>query len=249
MKKLLMVFVWSVAAAYALEPGKHYDFLQKNGQNVLGAELVAESATEYTVRLKYVPKPIKLNKENLAEAPTLSKVQPTAAVKLKLRGDFVVHGAAGFSYLTLGPLGKIFRTGYEARIGIDWQLFDKPVYRLRAVSAIATFASYLAAPRRIQLGSAFIGPKFLIWRFEALDAALFASPLIGISYADLKGYTFTSSYATLSAMGIISFEKRWKNLAFAAQLFANSLFDSSLNFASSGISLAVQYPLGQAAPY
>lgn len=249
MKKYLIAFALSVAAAHSLEPGKNYDFFQKSGQNVLGAELIEENATEYTVRLKYSPKPIKLTKENLAEAPALSKVQPAAQFKLELKRDVVLHGGAGFSYLTIGTVGRIFRYGYEARLGADWQLFDKPPYRIRAVSVIASFAGYQSTPRHIQLVSAFIGPKFLLWNSESLDAALFVSPFIGISYADLKGYTFTSSYATLSAMLIVSFEKRWRNLAFAGQLYANSLFDSSQNFAASGISLAVRYPLGQAAAF
>ncbi len=250
MKKILLVCAISVAALHGLEPGKHYDFLQKNGQNVLGAELIAETDTEYVVRLKYVPKPIKLTKQNLSENPLLSKIQPPpASPKLQLRGNFVLNTSVGFSYLTMGQLSSIFRSGYEARIGADWQLFDKPFYRLRAISLLTTFARYQSAPRRIQLMSAYVGPKILVWRFETIDAALFASPLIGLSYADLTGYTFTSSYATLAAVGLLSFEKRWKHFAFAAQFYVNSLFDSSLNFESTGISLAAQYPLGSAAPF
>lgn len=250
MKKILLVCALSVARLYALEPGRHYDFLQKNGQNVLGAELIAETETEYVVRLKYVPKPIKLTKHNLIENPLLSKIQPPPPEpKLHLRANFVLNTSVGFSYATLGQLSSIFRTGYEARIGADCQLFDKPLYRLRAISVLTTFARFQNAPRRIQLMSAYIGPKILVWRFETIDAALFATPMIGASYADLTGYTFASSYATLAATGLVSFEKRWKNFAFAAQLYVNSLFDSSLSFESTGISLAAQYPLGNASPF
>jgi hypothetical protein len=250
MKRALLVCTLSFTGAYALEPGKHYDFLQKNGQNVLGAELIAETDTEYVVRLKYVPKPIKLTKQNLSENPLLSKIHPPPAEpKLQLRTNFVLNTSVGFSYLTMGQLSSIFRTGYEARIGADWQLLDKPFYRLRAISVLTTFARYQSIPRRIQLMSAYTGPKILVWRFESIDAALFASPLIGISYANLTGYTFASDYATLAAVGIVSFEKHWNRFGFAAQVFVNSLFDSSLNFESTGISLAAQYLLGNAAPF
>lgn len=238
------------ASLWALEPGKNYDFYQKNGQNVLGAELISETDAEYIVRLKYVPKPLKITRTNLVEAPALSKTQPVPREPaLKITRDFVLNTSFGFSYLTIGGLASTFRSGYEARIGADWILFDKPLYRLRAVSVLSTFSRFANGARRIQLVSGYAGPKLLIWRFDTIDAAIFVSPLAGISYADLKGYTFTASYATFAAMGLISFEKRWRNFAIAAQFYLNSLFDSTLNFESSGVSIAAQYPLGSAAPF
>lgn len=250
MKQFPVLLLFSAVSLCALEPGKNYDFYQKNGQNVLGAELVSETDSEYVVRLKYVPKPLKIARVNLVEAPTLSKIQPIQPEPtLKITRDFVLNTSFGFSYLTIGGLANTFRSGYEARIGADWLLFDKPFYRVRAVSLLSTFSRFANGARRIQLVSVYAGPKFLLWRFEAIDAAIFASPLAGVSYADLKGYTFTASYATFSAIGLVSFEKRWKNLAFAAQVYINSLFDSTLNFESTGVSLAAQYPLGGAAPF
>ncbi|MBX3720859.1 MAG: hypothetical protein KF713_03405 [Turneriella sp.] len=250
MKRILPLFLGAVTALSALEPGKNYDFFQKNGQNVLGAELIAENETEYTVRLKYVPKPIKITRANLTEIPLLSRTQPPAREPaLQIRRDVVLNTSLGFAYMTIGGLSGIFRTGFEARIGADWLLFEKPFYRLRALSVLSTFSRYQSSTRRIQLISGYAGPKFLLWRFETIDAAFFASTLAGISYADLRGYTFTSSYATFAAMGLLSFEKRWKSIAFAAQLYVNSLFDSTLNFESTGVSVAAQYPLGGAAPF
>lgn len=249
MKKYLLVFALT-CAAYALEPGKNYDFMQKNGQNVLGAELMSETPTEYVVRLKYVPKPITLKRDNLTEIPVLSKVQPAPVTpKFSLRRDFALHTSFGVSYPTFGDIGRIFRAGYEMRFGTDWQLFEKTIYRIRALTLMAEFSNYQSSPRRIQTISAYAGPKILVWHFTSLDATLFASPLIGLSYTDLRGYTFSSNYTTLSALGLISLEKRWLNLAFAAQLYVNYLFDSSLSFASSGISIAARYPLGSAAPF
>lgn len=250
MRQTIVLLTISAASLCALEPGKNYDFYQKNGQNVLGAELLSETDAEFTVRLKYVPKPLKIAKGNLVESPTLSKTQPIPREPgLKITRDFVLNTSFGFSYLTIGGLSGTFRSGYEARIGADWLLFDKPLYRLRAVSLLSTFSRFANGARRIQLVSGYVGPKFLLWRFEAIDAAIFASPLAGVSYADLRGYTFTASYATFSAMGLVSFEKRWKNFALAAQFYINSLFDSTLNFESTGVSIAAQYPLGGAAPF
>lgn len=250
MKKILTLFLCTWIALSALEPGKNYDFFQRNGQNVLGAELIDETDAEYTVRLKYVPKPIKITRSNLAEIPVLSKTQPPVREPgLQIKRDVVLNTSLGFAYMTIGGLSGIFRSGFEARIGADWLLFEKPVYRLRAISVLSTFARYQSSARRIQLISGYAGPKFLLWRFEAMDAAIFGSALAGISYADLKGYTFTASYATFAAMGLLSFEKRWKSIAFAAQLYVNSLFDSTLNFESTGVSIAAQYPLGGAAPF
>ena len=40
MKKILTLFLCTWIALSALEPGKNYDFFQRNGQNVLGAELM-----------------------------------------------------------------------------------------------------------------------------------------------------------------------------------------------------------------
>ena len=108
---------------------------------------------------------------------------------------------------------------------------------------MAGVAVYQQTPRRIQLLSGHIGPKFLLWSHEAWGATVCASPLAGISYASLKGYTFASDYVTFSAMAVISLEKRLGPVFLAAQLHANYLFDSSLNFASTGISMSVLYPL------
>lgn len=242
--RTLLPFLFAGLPLAALEIGNNYDFYEKSGQNVLGAELISESETHYVVKLKYVPKPITIHRSALTRPPELSKNQPQRpAPAVALTKDFVLHASGGFSYATFGPLSAIFQNGFQAYAGADWLLFRPPLWRLHALTAIAGAAVFEQAPRRIQLLSGFLGPKFLLWRFDAWGAAVFGSTLAGASYASLKGYTFTSDYVTFSAMAVLSLEKRLGPVYLAAQLHANYLFDSSLDFASTGISMSVLYPL------
>ena len=95
-----------MTTALASAEGAHYDFYQKNGQNVLGAEIVAESETEFTVRLSYVPKPIKILKANLAREPALSAVQPKVIINETslFQYEFSLHAAAGYAFFTACPV-------------------------------------------------------------------------------------------------------------------------------------------------
>lgn len=66
MKKTFIAFFIFSFPLLSLENGRAYDFMQKNGQNVLAAELLEENETTYTVRLAYLKKPILIEKTNLA---------------------------------------------------------------------------------------------------------------------------------------------------------------------------------------
>lgn len=247
----LLLWIFSLPIV-ALEIGKNYDFHQKSGQNILGAELISEAEGHYVVKLKYVPKPITLHESALLRPPELSKMQPKAPAPIQPLGltkDFVLHASGGFTYTTFGPLSPVFKSGFQAYAGADWLMFKYPFFRMRALTALAGFSLFQQTPRRIQLVSGLIGPKFLLWSSEAWGAAIFASPLAGVSYASLKGYTFSSDYFSFAAMAVLSFEKRLGKFSIGAQLYANYLFDSSLDFASTGMSLSVQYPLSDAKPF
>jgi hypothetical protein len=244
--KVILYLLTVTAVAAELEVGRNYDFYQKNGQHVLGGQLEEESDTEYRVRLQYVPKPIILNKANLEKTPVLSKIQPVGTLigNKPLQTDFIIHASGGYSYLTFGPLNSIFKTGYMFGAGADWLIFREPVYRIQSISVTGSFTFYQNSPRKIQLVSLQAGPKFLIWKFPAIDAAIFGSVLAGLSLASLTGYTFTSNYTTFSATGILHFEKRIRPVIIGIGLYANYLADSSLAFVSTGVSLSVLYPLG-----
>lgn len=249
MKKKLLVFMLTAGVATAqLEIGKNYDFYQKNGQNVLGGRLEEESETEYQVRLKYMPKAIVLSKANLEKRPILSKIQESTQTlpKTTLSPGFIVNLTGGYSYLTLGSLNSIFKSGYQFGGGVDWLFLREPVLRIQSLSLAASYALYANSPRKIQLVSVHAGPKFLIWKIPAIDSAIFASALAGMSFANLTGYTFTASYATFSATGILHFEKRFKPVIVGLGVYANYLGDSGVTFVSTGVSLSVLYPLGEA---
>lgn len=243
-----MYMLTAGAAAAQLEVGKNYDFYQKNGQNVLGGQLEEESETEYQVRLKYVPKPIILQKANLEKPPVLSKIQEpkSASAKKGIYPDFIVHVSGGYSYATFGQLNSIFKSGYQFGAGIDWLLFRDPLFRIQSLSLAGSFLLYQNSPRKIQLVSVEAGPKFLIWKIPAIDAAVLGTAMAGMSFASLTGYTFTSSYATFSATGILQFEKRVKPVIIGMNLSVNYLGDSSVTFVSTGVGLSVLYPLGSA---
>ncbi len=247
-----LLFLCTGVQLAALEVGKHYDFYEKSGQNLLGAELVSEAEGQYIVKLKYVPKPITIHSSALMRPPELSKNQPKTAPPartLVLTKDFVLHASGGFSYTTFGQLSPLFANGFQGNAGADWLMFRTPLMRISALTALAGFSLYQQTPRHIRLITGLLGPKFLVWRYDAWDAAVFASPLLGVSYASLKGYTFTADYFTFTAMATLSFEKRVGPIGIGAQLYANYLFDSTLNFASTGISMSVLYPLAGAKPF
>lgn len=244
----LLCLLTAAAVAAELEVGKNYDFYQKNGQHVLGGQLEVESDSEYQVRLPYLPKPIILSKANLEKPPVLSRVQQadTRMGKETIQADFIVHASGGYSYPIFGPLNSIFTSGYMLGAGADWLFFRDPVFRIQSISMAASFILYQNSPRKIQLVSLQVGPKFLIWKFPAIDTAILGSALVGISIASLTGYTFTSNYPTFSATGILHFEKRIQPVIIGIGLHVNYLADSSLAFVSTGVSLSVLYPLGSA---
>jgi hypothetical protein len=244
---LLLALAVSVSA---LEPGKRYNFYSKNGQNVLGAELIEETDDSYTVKLPYIPKPITLSKSSLISLPVLTNPPKTESRdEMQMQAHFLVHGGAGVSYLTFGQLSGTFATGLHASLGADWRLFSKPFYRIHALTIMATWARYANGTRSLQAFSGLMGPKFLIWKFERGGFACFASPLLGASAVALQGYTFASNYVTISALGQLGVEKQMGPIALSLQFFLNYVADNSQSFSSTGGSVSVLYPLGAATFY
>lgn len=247
MRKLGSIFLLTgfLMAAAPLEKGQSYNFYQKNGQNVLNAELLDESATEYTVKLHYLPKPLKLPKNNLARSPEPIIVSPPVEPsRWRMQKEFRLHAQVGYSAFTFGPLKEIFPAGLQASAGGDWLLFSEPFWRIQAVTVLSSFSLYAQSPRRVQLMSLQAGPKFLLFSWSAPGIIFSGSPLVGMSYASLKGYTFNANYAVFSAQLLLQAEKKLGRVWLAAQVFTNYLFDQSLNFTSTGFSLSVQYPIG-----
>lgn len=251
MKKLwvALVFAGSISAAAQLEKGRSYNFYQKNGQNVLNAELVDETAAEYIVKLEYLPKPLKLPKSSLAQPPELiaRPQRDEDPTRWQLQKQFRLHAHIGYSGLTSGPLSGVFPAGMHAALGGDWLFFREPLWRIQAVTLLGSFSLYTQSPRRIQLISVHAGPKLLIGSWQQPGIIFSASPLFGTSFTSLKGYTFTADYAVFSAVLLLQAEKRLGRVWLAAQVFTNYLFDQSLNFTSTGFSLSVQYPIGASA--
>ncbi|MBS0619089.1 MAG: hypothetical protein JSR44_12930 [Spirochaetes bacterium] len=252
MRAAIFVLLVVAESLAALEIGKNYDFYQKNGQNLLGATVIAETPIEVTVKLSYLPKPIALKKANFEREPELSSRQAdaqTSAFTQKLQKEFSINASLGASLFGFGQLGQLFNRGLNATLGGDWLLFKEPQWGMNALSLVTAYNYYPQSGRHVQMFSAYMGPKFIIAHFKSIDAALTLSPLFGASYADLKGYTFTAQYLSFSAVALVAFEKRFNTLVLAAQIFTNYLFDKSLNFYSTGINLAVHYPLGNARSY
>lgn len=248
MKRLLFTVLLTAmaTAVFALEPGKHYDFYQSNGQNVLGAELIAETDTEYTVKLKYVPKPIIIHRNSLAKPVELSKIQPVpkpVEPRYKLQPDFVFFAHAGYAYLTFGQLNTIFRNGMQAQAGADWIPLTPRFWHLHALTLSAGFATFSDAARRLQFVSLTTGPRLVLYHFEKYGIAAYASPLAGLAFTSLRGYTFSADYTVFTAIAAISLEKSFGRLTAGVQLNLNYLFDSSVSFSSTGINASVAYRL------
>lgn len=244
MKKTFIAFFIFSFPLLSLENGRAYDFMQKNGQNVLAAELLEENETTYTVRLAYLKKPILIEKTNLATPPTLSAKQPPRKFSFpKMYPHFSLHLSLGMAYPTFGPIAYIFKNGFDFRAGADWLPFEKTFFAVRALSFYTSYSLYLNSPRRIELISGFLGPKFFLYRWETLDATLSFSSLAGLSNTRLKGYTFEENYFSFTALGIVQMEKRFGSTSLALQLYINYLFDTSLPFVTTGLSVAVYYPL------
>lgn len=240
---VLLILAASQIGAAIFEPGKHYDFIQKNGQNVLGAEIVGETATEYTIRLAYVPTPIKILKSNLLSEPKLSKVQPQIATHVHLRRDLVMNAGLGYALLNSGPVASIFRSGYRITAGIDWLPLRDYFWRIQAITAAAAFSRFTESGRFIQLTDLHIGPRFYLGQWTGAGLEFYASPLVGLAYVQLKGYTFESSYFNISTLASLQVEKHLGLISIITQLTINSLFDKSQIFTSTALGLAVSYPL------
>lgn len=244
MKQLLLALFILTGAAVAAE-GAHYDFYQKNGQNVLGAEIVAETESDYTVRLSYVPTPIKILKSSLKAEPVLSAKQPKPPeiAKPQLQREFVLHASAGYAFFNSGQVATIFGQGYRAAIGADWLLFREPLWRMQALTATMAFSRFQNAPRYIQIADLQIGPKFLVYHWAAQGVSFFATPTLGFAQVSLKGYTFESAYTNLTGALALQAEKRLGPVVAVLQLHTNSLFDQSQVFTATTLSLAAAYPI------
>ncbi|HRP68629.1 MAG TPA: hypothetical protein PLY93_03790 [Turneriella sp.] len=246
MKKIALLFFLFTLSLVALDKGKSYDFQQKNGQNVINAQLVAEDEKSYTIKLPYLAKPIQILKTNLVGEPMPSVQQAQSTFFQSLKPRFALYAGFGVAYPTLGGVAYIFQRGWDARVGVDWLPFATTFWGIRALSFYTAYSFYPSMPRRIQLASAYLGPKFLVRRWKNIDAALTVSFLAGTSYARLKGYTFTAEDASFSTLALVGFEKRWGRTAVGLQLYVNYLFDESVTFVTTGLSISAHYPLGSA---
>jgi hypothetical protein len=234
-----------LSATLAAAESAHYDFYQKNGQNVLGAEIVSESATEYLVRLSYVPTPIKIQKANLARQPALSAVQPQITKKPSqlLQPNFALQAFAGYAFFNAGQVASIFGQGYRAGVGTDWLLFREPFWRICAITANVTFSRFQNSPRYIQTIDLQIGPKLLIYKWSPYGVTFYLTPTVGLAQVNLQGYTFESGYTNVVGGAVLAAEKHLGPIALALQLNTNSLFDKSQIFTATAFSLAAAYPL------
>ncbi|AFM12866.1 hypothetical protein [Turneriella parva] len=244
MKHLLLAMFALTGAVIAAE-GAHYDFYQKNGQNVLGAEIVAESETEYTVRLSYVPTPIKILKSSLKGEPVLSAIQPKPpeATQPFLQREFTLHASAGYAFFNSGQVATIFGQGYRGAFGTDWLLFREPLWRIQAITATFALSRFQNSTRYIQIADLQLGPKFIFYHWPLTGVSFFATPTVGIAQVNLKGYTFDSAYTNLTGALALQAEKRLGPVVAVLQLHTNSLFDQSQVFTATTLSLAAAYPI------
>lgn len=242
MKKVLAGFLFaSLPISAALEPGMRYDFYQKNGQHVLNAELLAESESDYTVKLRYVSKPIKISKTNLAKKPQLTQGQHlSSAVENALLRQTVY---AGYS-MVLGPLNHIFGSGLYAGLGLDWYLFRRPVLGVQALSVQTNFAYYQNSPRFIGQFSLHVGAQFRLYRWQRANIILNLTPLVGASFIRLNGYTFNSEYFVPSGIVALEVRKHFHRISVGVMLYSNYLFDQTLFFSATGMGVSAQYPIG-----
>ncbi len=235
----------SVAAA-ELVKGQRYDFYQDNGQNLLGAELVQESETDYAVRLSYLPKPLRIARKNLLRPPQLSQTQNEQSMPpFRWGRELRLNAQLGYTAITGGALHDIFPVGYHAATGADWHLFDRPRFGIRALSLLGMFSQYETAPRSVRQFTLLAGPQFLLLEWKQTQIIFTGSALTGAAAVTLKGYTFSAEYTVLAAMGLVRAERSFGRVTIGLQAMLNYLFDQSLNFTSSGLGLSVQYTLSR----
>jgi len=239
-------FFLSLSSALAAElvKGKRYDFYQTNGQNVVGAELVDESDTDYTVKLRYLSKPLRISKKNLIKPPRDAAIEnQPARPALRWGKELRLNTLVGYTPITLGPLREIFPSGFHAGVGADWHIFMPPRWGVRALSVLGVFSQYMNQPRFIREVGLLAGPQFLLFASKERQLSFTASALTGVAYVSLRGYTFASQYAVFAAMGALRAEKSVGPVVIGLQVMINYLFDESLNFFSTGLGLSVQYAL------
>lgn len=244
-RSLLLLLLASAVAAAPLVPGKHYDFYQDNGQNLLHAELLGETETEFEVKLTYLPRPLKIAKRNLLRPPQLSageEIEPRSG-KLFWGRTLRLGARFGYAALTTGPLAGIFPAGLQTSLGAEWLLFAEPWLGIRAVSLVGSFVSHTQDSRSIRQYAVQAGPVFALgaWKSAGIDFSL--HPLFGVSKTSLTGYTFTADYYVFSGQLLVQAERRVGPVVVGLQIFSNYLFDQSLAFTASGISVGAQYPL------
>lgn len=237
--KRLFIFCTFLAthAIFSLERGEKYDFYQKNGQNLLHAELVEETNVGYKVKLSYLPTPLFIEKKDLVKAPV--KFESPRIFQFR---ELRVTLDLGASYLTFGPLQSLFPVGLHGAVGAEWFIFARSFFRIEAIQTTAAFSFYTKDTRHIQSYSFASGPKIAIYTFSGSEIHLSAIPQVGASLLLLHGHTFDTNYLAFSSMMALRAEKKLDRVWLAAQLFANYIFDPRVGFASTGIALSVEYP-------
>lgn len=247
MRSTTLAFVLLLATSLAaadLVTGKRYDFYQENGQNLLGAELLEESASHYTVKLSYLPKPLRIAKQNLLRPPQLSQGQDEpSASRFQWGREIRLNAQFGYTAFTGGVLHDIFPSGFHGAVGADWHLFIPPRFGVRALSLLGVFSQYENSPRSVRQLGVMAGPQFYLFEWRPQQIVFTGSALAGAASVALKGYTFTSEYTVFSAMAQLRAEKSFGPVTVGLTLMLNYLFDQSLGFFSSGLGLSVQYAL------
>lgn len=209
---LLLLCLPLVAQATALKKGSKYDFIAKDGQHVYDAEFVRETKTSYLVKAQgFGDELVAVEKDALAEPPRAilpgkprPRRGPPEKFSIAVLGDLRLANGAFSDYALIFP-------GFSARVSRTMPRF--PYLGFNALWAALQYSPIVASPRRIDMFTLALGPR---WNFrwkKFKRAEFFAGVAPTVSFFSYTSFSFTATSFNAGAAALFGVDyylgKNW----------------------------------------
>lgn len=230
MKKKLALFLLCVplvANAAPLKKGVKYDFIAKDGQHIYDAEFVRETNTSYLIKAQGIgDELVTIEKNALAEPPREilpGKPRPHRGPPEKwsiaVLGNLRLANGAFSDY-------ALFFPGFAARVARTMPRF--PWLGFNSLWAGLQYSPIVAAPRRIDMFTLALGPRW-IFRWKKLKRAdFFAAVAPTVSFFSYTSFSYTATSFNAGAAALFGVDYYLgKNWFLTASLTTQYVYDTT----------------------
>lgn len=244
MRKIVFFLFFSpalIAKGEKLKVGERYDFIAKDGQHVYDAILVRETQTTYVVKVAgFGNETVTVEKSILSEPP--KQIQPgkprprrgpPEKMTVALYGDFRIAIGDFSNYTQFFPGGGLRLTRTIPRL---------PVVATNALWAAFHYAPVVKSPRRIDMVTGMVGPR---WNFrwkKWKSAELFVAAGPSLSFFKYVSFSYEAISFNVGAVAGGGFD--WymgKNWFLSLQAMMHYVYDSQTLILLPAVSAGVGY--------